>query len=68
MGTRLYNYHECTFHAAKQSNIEMKPNEVYGVVTNNNIETQPNEVYGVNPSDTIVTTPNEVYGIGMSLK
>ena len=52
------------FHAAKQSNIEMKPNEVYGVVTDN-IETQRNEVYG---SDTIVTTPNEVYGIGMGLK
>ena len=45
----------------------MKPNEVYGVVTDN-IETRRNVVYEVTPRDIVVTTPNEVHGIDMSLK
>ena len=41
--------------------IEMKPNEVYGIAADC-IETTPNAVYGVRSED-IETTPNEVYGL-----
>ena len=44
--------------------IEMRPNEVYGMITG--IETvAPNEVRGVSATD-IKTTPNEVYGLVVS--
>ena len=56
----IINFHDYAAKVNETSSIEMQPNEVYGVTTDN-IKTQPNEVYGINTD--IVTTPNPVYGI-----
>ena len=42
----------------------MRPNEVYGIVTDG-ITTTPKEVYGVN-TNAIETAPNAVYGVNIS--
>ena len=41
------NFHDYAAKVNEASSIEMQPNEVYGVATDN-IKTQPNEVYGIN--------------------
>ena len=51
----IINFHDYAAKVNETSSIEMQPNEVYGVATDN-IKTQPNDVYGINTN--IVTTPN----------
>ena len=46
------------------SSIQMRPNEVYGII---DIATTPNKVYGVN-TDGIDTAPNMVYAVSTSVE